>query len=368
LLPDFRLRPRKTVRDGFMTSEARRAFDHALSLERAGDSEAALAAYLDAMDLAPDDLEIAYKTATALLRAGLLEEAMSQLRRIAFNDPQHADARASLGNCQFLQGDLENAERNFRDVLSEAPEHHNALYGLASVLMQTGRDAEALVPARQLAEELPENAAAQTLYAQARARDPQPSASIAAFRKALHKDPEYVPALLGLAEVLVRARRYKEAINLAAEAGKLQRSQPEAFKLLGDAHQGAGDHEAARNAYLKALAHAPNRSDLLLPLSVTSRKLEDNEAALLHARQALISEPENALAANAVGAALAALRHPLDAKAVLTSVARKTPLDVAVAERIDQLCSQIESRDKDSGGLAENDFPQAEPDEETEPG
>lgn len=351
-----------------MTSEARRAFDHALSLERAGESEAALAAYLNAMDLAPDDLEIAYKTATALLRAGLLEEAMSQLRRIVFNDPEHVDARASLGNCHFLQGDLENAERNFSDVLLEAPDNHNALYGLASVLMQTGKEAEALVPAQKLTELLPENAAAQTLYAQTRARDLQPSAAIAAYRKALHRDPGYIPALLGLAEMLVRAKRYQEAVSFAEEAAVLQPSRPEAYKLAGDAHQAAGDHQAARDAYLKALAHAPDRSDLLLPLSVISRKLEDNEAALLHARQALIIEPDNALAANAVGAALAALRHPLDAKAVLTSVARKTPLDEAVAGRIDKLCSEIEARDEDVEAFEENELSEAKHGEKTESG
>lgn len=351
-----------------MTSEARRAFDHALSLERAGDSEAALAAYLNAMDLAPDDLEIAYKTATALLRAGLLEEAMSQLRRIVFNDPQHVDARASLGNCHFLQGDLENAERNFSDVLSEAPDNPNALYGLASVLMQTGKESEAMAPAQRLAGLLPENAAAQTLYAQTRARDLQPSAAIAAYRKALHKDPGYIPALLGLAEMLVRAKRYEEAVSFAEEAAVLQPSRPEAYKLIGDAHQAAGNLEAARDAYLKALAHAPNRTDLLLPLSVTSRKLEDNEGALLHARQALINEPGNSLAANAVGAALAALRHPLDAKAVLTSVARKIPLDEAVAGRIDQLCSEIEARARDAGAAEETDLTPAEADETSEPG
>jgi len=339
-----------------MTSSARRVFEHALSLERAGDGEAALAAYLEALDLAPDDVDIAYRTATALLRAGMLDEAVSQLRRIVFAEPAHTAARANLGNCQLLLGDLANAELNFQEVLAGAPDNHNALYGLATVRVQQDKPEEALAPAQRLIELLPDNAPAQTLYAQSRARDPQPSAAIAAFRKAIHIDPAYVPALTGLAEVLIRARRFPEAIALAEEATALQPANADTYRILAAAHLAAGDFSIARDILVKALSLGPGDVETLNRLSVASRKLEDYPAALLHAWQAHRKQPDNKDAGNALGSALAALGHPKDAKAVLTAIARKRRLEKEVESRISTLCAEIELQER-SGAL----MPEPEP-------
>lgn len=326
-----------------MTSAARRAFDHALSREREGDSEAALAAYREALELAPDDMEISYRTATALLRAGFLDEAVSHLRRVVFAEPDHARARANLGNCQLLMGDVANAEPNFEEVLRLSPDNHNALFGLASVRVQQGKLDQARGPALRLLELLPENAPALTLYAQTGTRDPQAAAAIAAFRKALHLDPAYVPALVGLADLLIRRKRFEESIALAREATLLQPSNDDARRTLGEAHQASGDLTSARDAYEVALALSPGDTRLLVRLSVTCRKLEDLPSALLHAWQAFEAEPESGSAGNALGAVLAALSHPKDAKAVLTSVARGYQLPTDVKERIAGLCRSVEA-------------------------
>ena len=100
-----------------MTANARSAFEEGLALEKSGELDKALVSYLRAREMSPQDTEIAYRTAAALLQAGYLEEAQSQLRRIVFNEPESLDARASLGNCQLLIGDHENAAQNFQDVL-----------------------------------------------------------------------------------------------------------------------------------------------------------------------------------------------------------------------------------------------------------
>ncbi len=327
-----------------MTSAARQVFDHAMSLEQSGDKEMALKAFLEALELAPDDLEIAYKAAIAMLGAGLLDEAASQLRRIVFSDPANIPARASLGNCQYLQGDLENAERNFLDVLEHDPDNQNALYGIGSVYLQRGQANDAVEPAKRLLNLLPDSAAALTLYADSRARDPQVSAANAAYRKALHVSPDYPPALIGLAKLLIRSKHYAEASDLARRAANQQPANAEAFEVIGNAQLAADNLEPAKEAYFKALSLAPGRAGLLLRLSIVHRKLDDNPSALLYAHQAMVQDPEDAPAGNALGAALAALGHPKDAKAVLTSVARKTQLDSETAERIDALCDDFAAR------------------------
>lgn len=325
-----------------MTTAARTALDRAMALEQGGKSDAALSAYLDALEAEPDNIDIAYKTATALLRGGFLEEAVSQLRRIVFAEPDHTSARANLGNCQLLLGDLANAEKNFEEVLALAPDNRNALYGLGTVRLQLDRAPEAEAPATRLLELMPDSAPALTLYALTKAHDPQASAAIAAFRKALQIDGEYAPALLGLADVLIRRRRFDEAIALATRVITLHPNDVDAYTMLGEAHQAAGQFSAARQALLKALDLTGGQPELKVQISVISRKLGELGTALAYADDAYRANPATRGAGNALGAALAALGHPKDAKAVLTNVAQGQALADDLQARIDRLVAAVQ--------------------------
>ena len=178
-----------------MTAAARKVFDEAVFLENSGDLDRALASFLKAQELSPEDPEISYRAAAALLQAGFLEEAQSQLRRLVFAEPDYLEARASLANCQFLLGDLSNSATNFKDVLKQDPDNPNGLYGLASVHLRDGKTAEALSLARRLATPpAPVPAPVLTLLADAQIRDAQPATAIASYRKALKCEPDFLPA------------------------------------------------------------------------------------------------------------------------------------------------------------------------------
>ncbi|GGB45428.1 hypothetical protein GCM10011316_16840 [Roseibium aquae] len=317
-----------------MKPDARPVFEKALSLEQAGQCEAALGAYLDALDLDPENMDIAYRAATALLRNGHLDEAVSQLRRIVFVDPDHIGARANLGNCQLLLGDLGNAETNFEHVLQVAPNNHNALYGLASVRLKQGRAEAAQAPATQLAALIPDSVPALTLYAETRAHDPQASAAIAAFRKALAIDRSYAPALTGLADLLIRRRRGPEARGLAEEATRLDPANPVAWKILGEAFQLNGAFEDAYRAFDTAHRKAPGDASHLVRLSVVSRKLGELGRALAHAFAAVVMDPGNKAALNALGAALTGLGESTLGRTVLQCAANWARLDADTLARI----------------------------------
>ncbi|MBD8876022.1 tetratricopeptide repeat protein [Roseibium polysiphoniae] len=341
-----------------MTTPAREAFDEALKHERQGDQEAALSAYLNALEADPDDIEIAYRTATALLRAGYLEEAASQLRRIVFVEPDHLQARANLGNCQLLLDDLGNAESNFEGVLAASPDNHNALYGLATVRLRQDKTQSALAPAERLMALLPENAPTLTLYAQITAKDPQASRAAAAYHKALGLDPSYVPALTGLSELLIRRKRYDEALMYADKALKLSPESADLHKLVAEAHFAAGNLDFAKSAYWAALTRATDdKTTILTSLSVVCRKLGDGEAALVHAHRAFEKAPDRKDAGNALGAALKALGHPKDARAVLTATAQSKPLDEALTTRIGRLAAEIRLAASSAPGQDTRDDP-----------
>lgn len=304
------------------------AFERALYYERNGRSDAALAAYLQAMEEAPDNLEIAYRTATALLRAGHLDEAVSQLRRIVFVAPDNIPARANLGNCQYLQGDLANAEANFREVLDLDPDNRNALYGLASVLLEQ-EDAEATRLTEKLVALLPQSAPARTLLARAQSRDPQGAAAIASYRKALEIDPAHMPALLGLARLYMRRKRFGEAAVLASQAHGQDPKATAPLTILADARFANGDMDGAREAMQKALDQSgpEERASLLLQLSGILRKAGELNEALTAVHDAYLLAPSDPHVLNGFGACLASLKLGALARAVLTAASRGTPLE-----------------------------------------
>lgn len=320
-----------------MTATARETFEEAIALEKSGELDKALVSYLRAQELAPRDSEIAYRTASALLQAGYLEEAQSQLRRIVFTEPDNLDARASLGNCQLLMGDTENAGLNFRDVLTLVPDNRNALYGYASVCIRDDRPHEAAETAKRLVHLLPGSPAVLALFAETQAKTGQSAAAIAAFRKALKVDPDHLPALLGLSEVLFRRKRYDEVIELTIRANSISPADPLPLELLSDALAGKGAADDAYEAAEAALKLSPASLSCLVRLSVLSRKLGNFSAALRYALEAHDLNEGAQEPLNALGAALASLKYAEEARSVLTGLSAGRGLDDRVRKVAENL-------------------------------
>jgi tetratricopeptide (TPR) repeat protein len=301
-----------------MTAAARKAFDEAVALENSGDLDMALVAYLKAQELSPQDTEIAYRTASALLQAGFLEEAQSQLRRIVFSEPDHLKARSSLGNCQLLMGDHANASLNFKEILEQEPNSRNALFGLATVKLNEGNAGEAEVLSRRLLEHLPDSTAALSLFAESQAKTSQTVSAIATYRKVLKSDQNYTPALLGLSETLLLGKRYDEVIRHTIRACQLTPKDPRPLELLSDALSGKGELEDAYEAAEAAFKLGSRSVFALVRLSVLSRKLGNYTSALKYALAAHDVDNSAHEPFNALGTALASLKHAKKARAVLT--------------------------------------------------
>jgi tetratricopeptide (TPR) repeat protein len=335
-----------------MTAAARKAFDEAVILENSGDLDMALVSYLKAQELSPQDTEIAYRTASALLQAGFLEEAQSQLRRIVFSEPDHLKARSSLGNCQLLMGDHANASLNFKEILEQEPNSRNALFGLATVKLKEGKAVEAETLSRKLLEHLPGSAAALSLFADSQAKTRQIAPAIATYRKALKIDQKYVPALLGLSETLLLGKRYDEVIRHTIRASQLTPKDPLPLELLSDALGGKGELEDAFEAAEAAFKLGSRSVVAFVRLSVLSRKLGNYTSALKYALAAHDVDKNAHEPFNALGTALASLKHSKKARAVLTATAEQG-LDGDIRAFVENLVEN-ETNDSAPGSVPSN--------------
>ena len=139
-------------------------------------------------------------------------------------------------------------------------------------------------------------------------------------------------ALLGLSDVLLRRKRYDEVIECTIKANEIAPAEPLALELLSDALAGKGALQDALLAAEAALRLDPSSRSCLVRLSVLNRKLGQHVRALDNAMKAHDLEKEAPDPLNAIGAALAALKHAEEARAVLTGLAAGKGLDPHVRE------------------------------------
>ncbi len=81
---------------------------------------------------------------TRLLRWGEPEQAVEPLRRAVELGPAHAETWNALALALYHSGDLAGAERTFRRGMRQHPEHRGLYLGLAAILINAHRFADAL--------------------------------------------------------------------------------------------------------------------------------------------------------------------------------------------------------------------------------
>lgn len=175
---------------------------------------------------------------------------------------------------QMLQsGDAKAAERDFTDILKQAPDFYPAEAGLG--------------------------------YAALARKDGQ--AALAHFDKALARNVSYAPAHAGRGESLLAIGRADAAADafqaaLVADASLPGlRGRAEALKFRGVQQNieiarkaaEAGKLDEARAGYLAAIAASPESAFLYRELAAIEHKSGDNAPALVHARQAVNLDPSD---------------------------------------------------------------------------
>lgn len=218
---------------------------------------------------------------------------------------------------QTLQsGDAKAAEREFAEILKQAPDFYPADAGLG--------------------------------YAALARKDGQ--AALAHFDKALARNGAYAPALAGRGESLLAIGRADAAADafqaaLAADPSLTGlRDRAEVLKFRGVQQNiesarkaaDAGKLDEARAAYLAAIAASPESAFLYRELAVAEHKSGDDTSALVHARQAVNLDPTDARALLLIAEVLEATGEWTKAAAAYAAAHAVEPAD-ATAAKIDQM-------------------------------
>ena len=230
----------------------------ARALDGAGQSAAAIAAYVRRLALAPDDGGAARRLAELLLGAGQAKAASSVANEATIRHPKDAEMHALLARTLLVRGRLPLALESARHATKLAPN------GAAGWLQ--------LARSLTLAGEL--------------------EAAVEAYRKLLKIDPQHSAGLAGLAGVHIEQRRWKTASLILERAVAVDPGGAANWNALAVCRSRLGQHDAAFAAVNTALRSAPgnrllrrNRIEVLLEaghtdsaLAAAEELVQDNKA------------------------------------------------------------------------------------------
>ncbi|WP_240624493.1 2OG-Fe(II) oxygenase family protein [Aurantiacibacter odishensis] len=128
-----------------------------IALARTGDSEGAIAAYTNAIELRPHYTEARLNLADLLRSTNRLAEAKDQARIVLQAQPGHPRASNLVGMILEDEGNAADAIRVWQQCLSQSGPNHPVGVNLMRLLIAQGRPAEAKPIARLLLETVPQS-------------------------------------------------------------------------------------------------------------------------------------------------------------------------------------------------------------------
>ena len=243
---------------------------------------------------------IQYARAALLLHAGREDEALEDLGAAIQLAPTLLDARLQLGNGLARRGRFEDAIFEYDRLLSLSADYPEALLKRAAARANIGEMSGArldLEHALEIAREPETTAEARTLLAGLDLAQQNFGVAEENYRAAIAAEPDSVKALSGLASLLGRLGRYREAavffravIGLEPDNGSARLGEAIALLLVED-------YAGARARLVEGVAELPSDMALegklaLLLAACPDHSQRDGARAVKHAKHLFAKRPD----------------------------------------------------------------------------
>jgi predicted O-linked N-acetylglucosamine transferase (SPINDLY family) len=222
-------------------------------------------------------------------------------------------------------GDLQQAERIYRQILEADPAYAEAHCNLGAVLAARGRREEAVAAYQAALRLQPRYVAAHFNLGNALSRMGQYGDAAASYRAAVRLDPQLAGAHYNLGLALSGLGRLDEAIASLQEAVRIQPDLVEAHNHLGEALRRQGRIEEAEAAFRQVLGLQPGHVKGLNNLGLTLAARQRFEEAVAALQQALRIKPDYAMAHGNLGFVRSVQGKPDEALASFQQALRLKP-------------------------------------------
>lgn len=246
--------------------------------------------------------------AVDLHRAGDLDAAERMYRQILTRAQDHADVLHLLGVLETQQGRAENAVAHIQNAISVAPGAGNYHVSLGVALRALGRHQDAIGAYRQAIALAPDSFDAHVNLGNVLAESGNFEDAASSYERALSLKPGADKLRRRLAEAydrhgvaLQRSGKPLDAIGRHNAAIAVDPALSDAFHNLGIALQATGQLHEAATAFRTAIERDPGAATSYCNLGLVLTEIGDYEGAEAALRRALELEPKSAEAENGLG-------------------------------------------------------------------
>ncbi|WP_343894445.1 tetratricopeptide repeat protein, partial [Craurococcus roseus] len=245
----------------------------------AGDHEAALALFRDALQQRPREAWALMSVADTLRDLNRHDEADEACRAMLAEHPGHPGALVALGRSLRRRGDAAGALPLFQAALERKPPAPWVRTALADALRDLGRHDEADEACRAVLEDDPGHVGALVALGHTANARADRAAAAAWFDRAAQARPDAPGPRLALADAL----RNLGDLGAATEAAKAVLARDpghvEGWISLGHTERRAGRRDAALRAFARASEQKPDSPRPLVEMAIEERRLGRPEAS-----------------------------------------------------------------------------------------
>ena len=201
-----------------------------------------------------------FKSAQQHCDARRYGEALAVLAELLSDRPDHAEAMHLSGVCLAQLGRKEEAESALRAALSVRPDYAVAMNNLGALLAGNGRAAEAVDIFTRAAALRPQEAVAQLNLANALYASEQYEPAIPVYRRCLVINPNIPEACQNLGMALKAVGKSEEAVGYFNQAAAMRARDPNIQENFGTALRDVGRLDEAMACYRRAVAIKPDHA------------------------------------------------------------------------------------------------------------
>lgn len=244
------------------------------------------------------------KQGIAALKAGDTNGAKAAFEVATQKRPKQADAWHYLGLVNDQTGNRADAEKDYRKALELQPDLEESATNLSAILVETGRDDEAIALMKKAIARNARNAALQVNLGMALSMKGDVDGASKAFDEALRIDPNSTITYVTYADHLFRAGKKDDAIGKLKQAEKLASQDAGVLASVALEYKAMKDF-ASCIAVLDKAVGLKDVAELRIYRGTCKLGRKDLSGATTEFKDAVAKEPQNAIAHYSLGNALA---------------------------------------------------------------
>jgi tetratricopeptide (TPR) repeat protein len=160
------------------------------ALIKKGLIDEAISQYREAIRLKPGFAEAHYNLGTSLLTKGQIDEAINQFQEAILRNTEYADAYNNLGAALIKKGQIDEAINQFQKAIRLKPGYADAHYDLGNALLKKNQTDEAVRQFQEVIHLKPDDAEAHNNLGAALAQNGQIDEAISQFQAAIRLKPD----------------------------------------------------------------------------------------------------------------------------------------------------------------------------------